>query len=45
MNVLGIDPGKSGGLAVVQSKTNQIPKIIKAISLEEVLGLLRVCVK
>lgn len=33
MNVLGIDPGKSGGLAVVQSKTNQIPKIIKAIKM------------
>ena len=33
MIVLGIDPGKSGGLAVVQSKTNQIPKIIKAIKM------------
>ena len=31
MNILGIDPGKSGGLAIVENKVNQIPRIVKAI--------------
>ena len=30
MNVLGIDPGKSGGLAVVSREINSLPKIIFA---------------
>ena len=30
MLILGIDPGSSGGLAIVESKTNSLPKIIWA---------------
>ena len=33
MNVLGIDPGKSGGLAVVSREINSLPKIIFAIKM------------
>ncbi len=33
MNILGIDPGKSGGLAIVENKVNQIPRIVKAIKM------------
>ena len=30
MLILGIDPGSSGGLAIVESKVNSLPKIIWA---------------
>ena len=33
MNVLGIDPGKSGGLAVVSREINSLPRIIFAIKM------------
>lgn len=33
MNVLGIDPGKSGGIAVVRIANNEIPKIVKAMKM------------
>ena len=36
MKILGIDPGSSGGISVVESKKNFLPKILKALRMPTV---------